>query len=144
MLRLGRERDLFKIVDDQVGAPTTSIELANATRAIVSGALGGQFGDTAQWAGLYHMTCSGSVSWCGFARAIFARAALLLADKLPEVYPISSDEYVTPAKRPHNSILSNDKLFKCFDLRLSTLETGLDRVIYTLATQNAAPLSSAK
>ena len=144
MLRLARERKSLSIVDDQVGAPTSSIALADATRAIVDGVLDGRYGPSEKIFGLYHMTCSGSVSWCGFARAIFARAALLLADKLPEVYPISSDEYVTPAKRPHNSILSNDKLFKCFDLRLSTLETGLDRVIYTLATQNAAPLSSAK
>ena len=70
MLRLGRERESLQIVDDQIGAPTTSIELADATRTIVSGVLAGQFGAPASWAGLYHMTCGGSVSWCGFARAI--------------------------------------------------------------------------
>ena len=68
MLRLGHERDSLNIVDDQVGAPTTSIELADSTRAIVSDVLAGQFGTTSDWAGLYHMTCGGSVSWYGFAR----------------------------------------------------------------------------
>jgi dTDP-4-dehydrorhamnose reductase len=133
MLRLGRERDLFKIVDDQVGAPTTSIELANATRAIVSGALGGQFGDTAQWAGLYHMTCSGSVSWCGFARAIFARAQTLMGGKVPTVNPIPSSEYPAPAPRPHNSVLSNDKLHARFGVRLAPWEMALDEVLRILS-----------
>ncbi len=66
-----KERDQLKIVDDQFGAPTSSIELATATP--LSCVMDGQFGSTANWAGLYHMTCSGSVSWCGFATAIFAR-----------------------------------------------------------------------
>jgi len=133
MLRLGRERDLFNIVDDQVGAPTTSIELANATRTIVSGALSGQFGDTAQWAGLYHMTCSGSVSWCGFARAIFARAQTLLDGKVPTVNPIPSSEYPAPARRPHNSVLSNDKLHARFGVWLAPWEAALDEVLHLLA-----------
>ena len=129
MLRLGRERDLLAIVDDQVGAPTTSIELANATRAIVSGSLGGQFGDAAHWAGLYHMTCSGSVSWCGFARAIFARAQVLTGGKVPVVNPIPSSEYPTPARRPQNSVLSNDKLHARFGVRLAPWEAALDEVL---------------
>ena len=77
MLHLARERDELSIVDDQFGAPTSSIELADATRAIVSGALEGKFGPTESWAGLYHTTCSGSTSWCGFASAIFSSASWL-------------------------------------------------------------------
>ena len=73
MLRLGRERDSLNIVDDQIGTPATSIELVDATRTIVSGVLNGQFGAVSSRVGLYHMTCGGSVSWCGFAQAIFAR-----------------------------------------------------------------------
>ena len=54
----------YSVVDDQFGAPTASIELARVTRAIVDGVLAGQFGATEEWAGLYHMTCSGSgVVW---------------------------------------------------------------------------------
>jgi dTDP-4-dehydrorhamnose reductase len=133
MLRLGRERDSLKIVDDQIGAPTTSIELANATRSIVSGILDGQFGTTSNWAGLYHMTCSSSVSWCGFARAIFARTQALLDGKMPTVNPIPSSEYPTPAKRPLNSCLSNKKLAAHFAVRLAPWETALDEVVRRLA-----------
>jgi dTDP-4-dehydrorhamnose reductase len=133
MLRLGRERDSLNIVDDQIGAPTTSIELANATHAIVSSVLNGQFGAVSNWAGLYHMTCGGSVSWCGFARAIFARAQALLDGKMPVVHPISTSAYPTPAKRPHNSCLSNEKLLTCFAIRLAPWETALDEALRRLA-----------
>ncbi len=133
MLRLGRERDSLNIVDDQIGAPTTSIELADATRSIVDGVLGGQFGTAPNWAGLYHMTCSGSVSWCGFARAIFARAQALLDGKMPVVNPISSTEYPTPAKRPQNSCLSNEKLDARFAVRLASWDTALDEALRRLA-----------
>ena len=70
MLRLARERDRLSIVDDQIGGPTTSIELARATHPIVTGILAGSFGAPQDWTGLYHMTCGGSVSWFGFAQAI--------------------------------------------------------------------------
>ena len=60
------------------------------------------------------MTCSGSVSWCGFARAIFERAPELLGGKSPVVNPIATSAYPTPAKRPQNSVLSNEKLNRTF------------------------------
>jgi dTDP-4-dehydrorhamnose reductase len=133
MLRLGRERDSLNIVDDQIGAPTTSIELADATRTIVSGVLAGQFGTVSSWAGLYHMTCGGSVSWCGFAQAIFARAGVLLEGKEPIVKPIASAEYSTAAKRPLNSLLSNERLSTRFGVQLPSWETALDGVLHQLA-----------
>lgn len=132
MLRLARQRDSLSIVGDQVGSPTTSIELARATHAIVSGVMAGQFGTTEEWAGLYHMTCSGSTSWCGFAQAIFARAGKLLDGKIPVVTLITSEEYPTPAKRPRNSVLSNAKLDGRFGVRLASWETALDTVIQVL------------
>jgi dTDP-4-dehydrorhamnose reductase len=133
MLRLARERDELSIVDDQFGAPTSSIELADVTRTIVSGVLESRFGSTENWAGLYHMTCSGSTSWCGFARAIFARADSLLHAKVPAVRPISSSGYITRAKRPLNSVLSNDKLYARFGAQLAPWEAALDVVISRLA-----------
>ncbi len=132
MLRLGRQRDALSIVSDQIGSPTTSIELARATHAIVSEVIAGRCGPTEDWAGLYHMTCSGSISWCGFAQAIFARAGKLLDGKVPVITPIKSEEYPTPAKRPHNSVLSNAKLEAHFGVRLAPWETALDAVIQAL------------
>jgi dTDP-4-dehydrorhamnose reductase len=132
MLRLARQRDSISVVGDQIGSPTTSIELARATHAIVSGVMAGQFGTAEEWAGLYQMTCSGSTSWCGFAQAIFARAGKLLDGRVPVVTPITSEEYPTPARRPRNSVLSNAKLQERFGVRLAPWETALDAVIQAL------------
>ena len=132
MLRLAGERERLSIVDDQVGGPTTSIELARATRAVVAGVLQGSFGSVDDWAGLYHMTCSGVVSWFGFAQAIFARAATQLNVRAPELTPITTEQYPLPAKRPKYSVLSNQKLADRFGVRLSAWEDALDEVFKRL------------
>lgn len=133
MLRLGRERDLLKIVDDQVGAPTTSIEIARATRSVVSAVLAEPSAATDAWAGIYHLTCGGSVSWCGFAKAIFAQGQRLLDGKTPKVLPIPSSEYPTPAKRPLNSVLSNEKLLARFKVQLPTWDAAMEEVLETVS-----------
>ena len=132
MLRLGRERERLTIVDDQQGAPTTSIAIADATRAILEGVLTDRFGAAEQWAGLYHMTCGGVASWCGFAQAIFARAGRLLDGRSPQVTPIATAGYPTPARRPANSVLSCEKLARTFGVRLPAWEDALDAVVRQL------------
>ena len=139
MLRLGRERQELNIVHDQVGAPTTSLELARATRTIVDGVLEGRYGSPAEWAGVYHMTCAGSTTWCGFAQAIFQRAGDLLEGHRPRVNPIPSRDYPTPARRPENSVLSNALLHKRFGVQLAPWESALDEVMSVLHKRAAAP-----
>lgn len=110
MLRLAFERDRLRIVDDQIGAPTAASAIARATARVVGG------GEASELeSGLYHMTAAGDVSWCGFAREIFRQATL---DPEPVVEAIRSEEYPTPAKRPNNSRLSNEKFAKSFGFRL--------------------------
>ena len=138
MLRLGRERDSLNVVDDQIGAPTTAAELARATHAIAMGIATGEFADANAWAGTYHMTCAGSISWCGFARAIFERAPDLLDGKRPAVNPIAASEYPTPAKRPQNSVLSNEKLQRTFGVHLASWGTALDEVLAAIAAKQRA------
>ncbi len=137
MLRLGRERDKLSIVNDQFGAPTTSLEVAAATRKIVEKVLNGDQDMPAdppgEWSGIYHMTCAESTSWFGFAQAIFARAAAKLGAKTPELTPIPSEAYPTPARRPRNSVLSNEKLARRFGVRLASWSAALDAVIDELA-----------
>lgn len=132
MLRLGAEREKLSIVDDQVGAPTTSLELADATRRIVEGIVGDRFGEPGEWKGIYHMTCAGQTSWCGFARAIFERAAARPGTKTPAVIPIRSEDYPTPARRPLNSVLSNARLAQRFGVNLAPWEQALDAVFEAL------------
>jgi dTDP-4-dehydrorhamnose reductase len=129
MLKLGRERDQLKIVDDQTGSPTTSIAIADATRAIVDRARNGSAGPSEDWSGLYNMTCSGATTWAGFAGAIFEQAGSLLGGRRPEVLPIPSKDFPTPATRPHYSVLSNEKLFERFGVRLPPWDDGLRIVL---------------
>jgi dTDP-4-dehydrorhamnose reductase len=119
MLRLGRERDQLKIVDDQIGAPTSAEAITEATLAVLEGLPVG--GDSAD--GLYHLTCSGATSWCGFAKAIFAEFANV--QKVAEVLPIPTEAYPTPAKRPRNSRLCCDKFARQFGFQMPGWEAAL-------------------
>jgi dTDP-4-dehydrorhamnose reductase len=132
MLRLGKEKDRLSVVDDQIGAPTTSCELADATREVVTQVLYRDCGEKAKWTGLYHMSCSGSVSWCGFARAIFELAVDVLDGRRPQVNPIATSEYPMPARRPGYSVLCNAKLEEGFGVRLQSWESALDRILQQL------------
>lgn len=142
MLRLGRERDRLRVVDDQRGAPTSSLEIADATRVIVEKVVGGGASAPDEWAGVYHMTCSGVTTWCGFARAIFERGGDLLGEKGPEVDAITTAEYPTPATRPGNSVLSNDALTARFGVRLASWEAALDAVLDCLRREQAVAAAS--
>ena len=132
MLKLGGERDKLSIVADQFGSPTTSIELARATREITEGVLTGRFGSQQDWAGLYHMTCGDSTTWFGFAEAIFERAGQRLGAKTPELTPLATKDYPTPAQRPRNSVLLNQKLYDRFGVRLLSWQAALDQVMKAL------------
>ena len=105
---------------------------------IATGLLNKKFGSDADWAGTYHMTCAGTVSWRGFAEGIFARVPELLGGKKLTVNPIKTSEYPTPAKRPLNSVLSNEKLHGRFKVKLSSWESALDRVLTTISGQQRA------
>jgi dTDP-4-dehydrorhamnose reductase len=135
MLRLGQERDQLRVVDDQIGAPTSSAALADATRAVIDAILGGPRESEPAWSGVYHMTCGGAVSWYGFAQAIFDRAHTMLNARVPALAPISSGEYPTPAQRPRNSVLSCEKLQRRFGVRLPDWLSALDDVLRELSAR---------
>ncbi len=112
MLRLGRERKELRVVNDQVGAPTWCRSLAEMTAQILV-QLHRPGMAASEVSGTYHMTSSGSVSWHGFAAEILAQSGIT---PLPALLPIPSSDYPTPATRPKNSVLSNDKLQRTFGL----------------------------
>ena len=126
MLRLGRERDQLRVVNDQIGTPTTAAVLARATRAVIDGL---DLLSQSEASGIYHMTCSGETSWCGFAQEIFRRARAPQSRKWPEVVGIPDTEYPTPAKRPKNSVLSNQKLLSRFRVALPRWEEALGETL---------------
>lgn len=135
MLRLARERDRITVVNDQFGSPTSSHEIAASTRKILDGVLAGRFGEAGNWAGVYHLSCSHSTTWFGFAQAILARAGSLLNGRTPELVPIATEEYPTPARRPCNSVLSNAKLRERFGVQLASWQAALDNVMAVLRSQ---------
>jgi len=126
MLRLAAERDELKVVGDQIGAPTTTRALTDATLKLVQYfILNNGFDESIS--GVYHMTCSGETSWCGFARAIVAASAF--SDT--RVLDIPTSDYPTPAKRPAYTVLSNEKLFDVFGIRLPDWEAALSDCMKT-------------
>jgi dTDP-4-dehydrorhamnose reductase len=135
MLRLARERRELRIVDDQIGAPTWSREIAQATAVLLARPELARPGA----AGLYHLTASGSTSWCGFARKIFESAALeRLGISPPSVEAIPSSAYPTPARRPSNSRLDCNRLFDSCGTRLAAWDTALASCLAELANGRPA------
>jgi dTDP-4-dehydrorhamnose reductase len=136
--RLAPERPELRIVDDQVGAPTWSRDLADATKKIIeqlmdqSGSERLPVGESlGERRGIYHMTAAGSVSWCGFAAAIVEEMGKrnLSKGNLAKVVPISTREYPTPAARPQNSRLCNEKLKNTFGVMLPQWRASLIAVM---------------
>lgn len=127
MRRLMRERPELKIVDDQVGAPTWCRDLAEATALVLSqiNSPASGFGVNVPW-GVYNMTNSGETSWHGFAEAIQVRDASS-ETQAARLLPIPGSDYPTPARRPLNSRLSNDKLEHAFGIRLQDWRVALAR-----------------
>jgi dTDP-4-dehydrorhamnose reductase len=116
MQRLMRERPELKIVDDQMGAPTWCRSLAEATAQVLAQVHSPQRGaDKPEPWGVYHMTNGGETSWHGFAQAILELDA---AETPARLLPIPSGDYPTPARRPLNSRLDNDRLARVFGIRL--------------------------
>lgn len=95
--KAGRERGALQVIDDQVGPPTWTVDLAGLLLRLV---------DAGAPAGTYHGTSSGQASWFEFARAAVSAAGLDPAI----VAPTTSADYVRPAPRPAYSVLGHDAL----------------------------------
>lgn len=94
MLRLGQERPVLRVVDDQRCTPSYTRHVARAVKFLVERQFGGTF----------HVVNRGATTWCGFAREIFRAAGMNV-----EVQPITSAEYPLNAPRPFYSVLDTTK-----------------------------------
>ncbi|KIT15549.1 dTDP-4-dehydrorhamnose reductase [Jannaschia aquimarina] len=119
MLRLGADRRVLGVVDDQIGGPTPARDLAAASVAIARHLLLDP-GTT----GTYHFAGTPDVSWAGFAREIFAQAGLEC-----RVDPIPTTAFPTPAKRPLNSRLDCTSTETAFGLPRPDWRAGLRTVL---------------
>jgi dTDP-4-dehydrorhamnose reductase len=121
ILRLASEREQLRIVSDQHGTPTWSRTLARTTAQLVEQEIArGEKPLFARNRGVYHATGAGVTTWHGFTEAILEEYQRVNGPRRPlktrVVLPIATDEYPLPAKRPQNSILSNEKLQRTFGI----------------------------
>jgi len=130
VLRLARERDCLRIVDDQRGAPTASLDVARAVLAII-GAFVLEGRDVT---GIYHFAARGETTWFGFAREIFAAAAAHgLA--VPRLEPIASADYPSAARRPLNSALDCARFERTFALARPAWQERIPAVVAALLAE---------
>ena len=148
MLRLGAEREALRVVDDQVGTPTPALVVAQATGEILRRCweqAAGAYELGRGLAGTYHAGCAGQASWYRFALAIFAEArerGLGARLKVRQVFPITTEEFPTAARRPRYSVLSKEKIQRTFGIQPPEWQEGLRRVMqeYALAAAREEPV----
>jgi len=133
ILRLATEKEELRIVRDQIGAPTWSVEIAAATTKILAQVIerGSATSAFSEVSGTYHLTAAGETTWYDFARAILGEASSM-PQGIPwfaaatgghplitrRIIPITTREYPTPASRPAYSVLSNSLLARTFGVRM--------------------------
>ncbi len=133
MLRLAAEREELGVVDDQIGSPTSSDQIAAATLAILKQS----YHDNQEWSknllGVYHFCADGFTSWHGFAEYIFSTARDLGAMlKIKKLNAIPTTAYPTPAKRPANSRLDTHKFTATFRYQPESWQIETERVLKEL------------
>lgn len=133
ILRLAMERRELHVVNDQIGAPTWSRDIAKATASIAEKWQHEKF--TATKSGVYHMAAAGKTSWFGFAEEavrLRATSAAGQGTKFARLVAIPSSDYPTPAERPKNSQLDCTKLAREFGCSLPEWKTSLVPVMRAL------------
>jgi len=117
MLKLGETHDSLTVVNDQIGSPTYTYDLARLMADMI---------ETDKY-GRYHATNEGLCTWYEFACEIFRQAGMNV-----KVAPVTSDQYPAKAKRPHNSRMNKDKLDEAGFKRLPPWQDALSRYLAVL------------
>jgi dTDP-4-dehydrorhamnose reductase len=125
ILRLAHERQVLRVVDDQVGAPTWCRFLAEATAQLVARAGRHPVGFFRERGGLYHISGAGRTSWHGFTKLLLELQPSNPGQHLARLEAIPTSAYPTRARRPANSVLANDRLRDTFDIALPDWQVGV-------------------
>ncbi|MFY9655110.1 MAG: dTDP-4-dehydrorhamnose reductase [Methylocystis sp.] len=130
MLRLGETREEVGVVADQLGNPSSALDIADALIALAERLVSDRSADLR---GVFHMAGQGEASWADLAEATFA-AAERSGRKLVRVKRITTADYPTPAKRPANSRLDCGKLERVFGVALPPWRASLETTVARLLT----------
>jgi len=128
MLNLGETRDEIGVVADQIGNPTSALDIADALLAIAERLVDDS---DARLRGVFHLTGQGEASWADMAEAVFASAEAR-GRKPVRVKRIATKDYPTPARRPLNSRLDNAKLQTSYGITLPQWRQSLDPCVRRL------------
>lgn len=110
MLRLAQSNDTVRVVGDQVGTPTSAVQLAKMIHVL----------EPTENYGIFHGTCEGQCSWADFAVEIFRQAG-----KDTKVEYITTEEFQAAAKRPAYSVLDNQMLRLTTDFGMQQWQDAL-------------------
>jgi dTDP-4-dehydrorhamnose reductase len=125
MLRLACDRDEVSVVADQIGNPTSALDIADGILMVASNLAGSN--DPAL-RGVFHMTACGEASWSDFAAAIFAASAAQ-GGPTAVVRPITTADYPTAATRPANSRLDCGRIARTHGITLPDWHGSLKNVV---------------
>lgn len=128
MLRLANDRNEVSVVADQVGNPTSALDIADGILKVASNLVGSA---DPSLRGVFHMTANGEASWADFAEEIFA-ASQGRSGPSARVNPITTAQYPTPATRPANSRLDCTRIAKIHGVMLPDWRGSLDAVLARL------------
>ncbi|UYO49171.1 dTDP-4-dehydrorhamnose reductase [Rhodopseudomonas palustris] len=134
MRALARQRDEVRVVCDQVGSPTSALDIADGVLGVVRNLLAEP--TRSDLRGIFHMTADGTATWAEFAEAIFA-ASRAAGGPSADVIPIQTKEYPTPARRPANSRLDTSAIAAAHGVRLPNWRQSLQPCIKRLLAQDA-------
>ena len=136
MLRLATERDEVGVVADQVGSPTSALDIADGVLTVGRNLV--ERPQEPALRGVFHMAGGGFASWADFAREIFAVSARL-GGPSAKVRPIGTADYPTPARRPANSRLDCGKLAGVHGVALPPWQESLEACIRRLVGGGQGP-----
>jgi dTDP-4-dehydrorhamnose reductase len=123
MLRLGAERESLRVVSDQIGNPTSAVDLADIILRIAP-----ELAASTPAVGIFHLTNSGSTSWHSFATA-FVEASATRGGPRPRLEAITTADYPTPALRPANSRLDTSAFTRRFGIAPRAWQVAVGEVV---------------
>jgi dTDP-4-dehydrorhamnose reductase len=128
MVRLAQTKKEVRVVADQYGCPTSALDIAKAIIIVARRLL---HDSDPLLRGVFHLTDSGETTWAGFADTIFSHLENRRNSR-PVLYPITTQEYPTPARRPRNSRLDCQKLESAYAVRLPFWQSSLEECLETI------------
>lgn len=125
MLRIANDRDEITVVADQIGNPTSALDIADGILKVAQNLI---TSPNPSLRGVFHMTAEGEATWAEFAEAVFS-ASLASSGPSAMVKPITTSEYPTPAARPANSRLNCEQIALYHGVNLPAWQVSVKAVV---------------